>query len=110
MIALVSAGVRTPDAGGRSALADEPPAQGVDPLLDLVRPGLRHRRATAGRAKRRVHGRVRLAGAPGPGTDQLVQLLAQARHLPMRGRRTVRSRPGGPPGPAAPPPGPPGPG
>src|SRR3954447_15619051 len=72
-----------------SALADEPAAQGVDPLLDLFRAGWGPRRPAAGSAQRRVHGGVRLPGAPGPGADELVQLLAQGRDLAVRGHRPL---------------------
>src|SRR5262245_21778536 len=59
------------------AAGDGPAADGVDTVADLVRGGLRERRAAAGPAQLVVDDAMRLAGAMTPGADQAVEFLAQ---------------------------------
>ena len=58
-----------------STLADEPPAQGLHTLDDLLGRGLGHLRTTAHTAKVGVHNAMGLTGTAGPGSDELAQLF-----------------------------------
>ena len=59
------------------AAREGPAADGVDASPDLIRGGLRQRRAAAGAAQFGVDDPVRLAGAVAPGSDQAVEFLPE---------------------------------
>ena len=80
-----------------SALADEPAAQGLDPLPQLLAAGLRHLRAAAGPAQLGVHGGVRLRRCAAPRRRPGCAAPCAARSA--RGARRSRHGLGGVPAP-----------
>ena len=63
--------------GEELTAGDGPAADGVDAVADLVRGGLRERRAAAGPAQLVVDDAMRLAGAVAPRAHEAVELLAE---------------------------------